>query len=70
MDTFPYESWDDAIADADGTTGYYTWAQSGIEVVLVIIAIALAVLWMLWLTRNEDGHLNDCASKLNDKWGI
>ncbi len=70
MDTFPYESWDEAIAAADGTTGYFTWANGPGSVVLAILGIALATLWMIWLTRNETQHLAHCSSKLDEKWGI
>ncbi len=70
MDTFPYESWEEAIADADGTTGYFTWAQSDMSVVLAILGIILAVLWMVWLTRNESQHLAHCSIELDEKWGI
>ncbi|MGI9608020.1 MAG: hypothetical protein ACR2P0_17960 [Acidimicrobiales bacterium] len=72
MDTFPYESWEEAIAAADGTTGYFTWGPGGntASVILAILGIALAVGWMLWLTKNEDDHLNHTAEGLNEKWGI
>jgi len=70
MDTFPYESWEEAIADADGTTGYFTWANGTGSVVLAILGIALAVVWMIWLTRNETTHLSHRAAELNEKWGI
>lgn len=73
MDTFPYESWEEAIADAvesGGANGYFTWAQSDMSVVLALLGIALAAVWMLWLTRNETNHLNECAGRLNEKWGI
>jgi len=70
VDTFPYETWEEALADADGTTGYFTWANGTGSVVLAILGIALAVAWMLWLTNNETRHLNDRANNLNEKWGL
>ncbi|MFT7476156.1 MAG: hypothetical protein ACI81L_003104 [Verrucomicrobiales bacterium] len=69
MDTFPYNSWEEALADADGTTGYFTWANGSGSVVLAILGITLALLFIVWLTKNEDDHLAHCSSNLNEKWG-
>lgn len=70
MDSFPYDSWEEALADADGTTGYFTWANGAGSVVLAILGIALTLAWMAWITSNEDHHLNKHAEELNKKWGI
>lgn len=69
MDSFPYDSWEEAIADADGTTGYYTWANGNGSLVLAILGIVLAITFLLWLTKDEADHLDDCASVLGEKWG-
>ncbi|MGI9622003.1 MAG: hypothetical protein ACR2PK_04130 [Acidimicrobiales bacterium] len=72
MNTFPYDSWEEALADADGTTGYFTWGTGGNTaiVIITILGIALALYWLIWLTVNEDRHLNDCADRVKDKWGL
>lgn len=69
MDSFPYDSWEEALADADGTTGYFTWANGAGSVVLAILGIILALAWMAWLTMNEDQHLNEIADDIEEKWG-
>ncbi len=72
MDTFPYEDWDDALANADGVQGYFTFGPGGNTalVILTILAILLAFWWLVNLTMSEDKHLNEAAAKLNEKWGI
>ena len=69
MDSFPYETWEEALADG-GENGYFTWANGSGSVVLTILGLALAIAWLVWITMNEDSHLKHCASNLNEKWGI
>jgi len=71
-DSFPYDSWAEAQAAADGTTGYFTWGPGSntMSYILAILGIALAVAWTLWIVRFEDKHLHEAASGLNEKWGI
>jgi len=72
MDTFPYDSWAEAIEAADGTTGYFTFGPGGNTaiVIITILGILLATAWMAWLTMDEESHLNEAAERLNEKWGI
>lgn len=75
MDTFPYESWEDAVnaaAASEGAEGYFTFGPGGntAMVVLTILGILLATAWMIHLTMNEARHMNDKAAQLNEKWGI
>ncbi len=72
MNTFPYDSWEEALEAADGASGYFTFGPGGnlAMVILTILAIALAVAWMGWLTMNETKHLNESADKVAQKWGL
>jgi hypothetical protein len=75
MDTFPYESWEEAVeaaAASGGAEGYFTFGPGGntAMIVLTILGIALATLWMLQLTMSEAKHLDAKAAQLNEKWGI
>ena len=72
MDTFPYDSWAEAIEAADGTTGYLTFGPGGNTAIVIIsiLGILLATAWMAWLTNDEESHLNEAAERLNGKWGI
>lgn len=70
MNTFPYDSWEQAIEMADGTTGYFTWGPGGNtgSVVLAILGIAVSVIAGLIITAREDKLLNHAADRLADKY--
>jgi len=70
MDTFPYESWEDAIAtaQADGSAPYFTFGTGAGLTILTIIAIALVVIGGFYLIANEARHLNAAADRLSDKY--
>ncbi len=72
MDTFPYDSWAQALEAADGTEGYFTWGPGGntMSVILVILGIALALAFMVWVTVDEEEHLNEVAEGAHEKWGL
>jgi len=75
MDTFPYESWEEAIAASaasEGAEGYFTFGPGGGTgiVILTILGIALALAWTIWVTVNENQHLAEVSERLNAKWGI
>ena len=73
MDTFPYDSWEEAIeAAAAGDVGYFTFGPGGNTAIIVItiLGIILATWWMIQLTMSEAKHLNAKAAELNEKWGI
>jgi len=68
--SFPYDSWDAAVAAADGTTGYYTWGPGDNlgSVGLSIFAIAMSVASALLVTTREDAKLNEAAERLSAKY--
>ena len=70
MDTFPYDSWAEAIEAADGTTGYFTFGPGGNTaiVIITIIGIAMSVFWLAEVTMNESKTLNAEADGLRSKW--
>ena len=72
MDSFPYESWEEAIAAADGSEGYYTFGPGGNAAIVIItlLAILLAVWWLVSITMREASHLDERARHLNEKWGL
>lgn len=72
MDTFPYESWDEALAAADGTQGYFTFGPGGntASIVITVLAILLSVAFLVMVTMRETKHLNESATALSEKWGV
>jgi len=68
MDTFPYESWEEAISAGD--TGYFTFGPGGNAaiVIITIIGIAMSVFWLAEVTMNESKTLNAEADGLRSKW--
>ena len=73
MNTFPYDSWEAALEAADGTTGYFTWAEganfgSTPSIVLAILGIAVSVIAAFLVTVREDKLLNHAADRLADKY--
>ena len=75
MDSFPYESWDEAVqaaADSGGAEGYFTFGPGGNTAIIIItvLGILLASWWMVQLTMSEAKHLGAKAAELNEKWGI
>ena len=72
MDSFPYESWEEALAAADGTEGYFTFGPGGnaAAVIITLLAILLAVWWLVQITMREARILDQKAQDLNGKWGV
>lgn len=75
MNTFPYDTWAEALeasAASGGADGYFTWGPGGntASFVLAFLGIALALLWSLWIIQYENKELSEAAHRLNDKWGI
>lgn len=73
MDSFPYESWAEALeAAATGDAGYFTFGPGGNTaiVILTILGIVLALWWTVQVTMAENKNLNEQAKRLNKKWGI
>ncbi len=70
MNTFPYDSWEAALADADGTTGYFTWGTGDnlASVILVILALLVSLIMMIQITRRENATLNEAAERLEEKY--
>ena len=69
MNTFPYDSLDAAVEAAGG---YAVWGEAAgtntISVVIALLGIAVSVIWMMWITANEDSKLNEAADRLSDKY--
>ena len=65
MDTFPYDSWEEALADAGP---YFTGGGGNSAIVLAVLGIILSVLCAAYYTQNEDKHLNEAASRLASKY--
>lgn len=72
MDSFPYDSWEEALAAADGAAGYFTFGPGGnaASVIITLLAIGLAAWWMVQITMREAKHLDERAQQLNEKWGM
>ena len=73
MDSFPYDSWDEALAAAaEGDGAYFTFGPGGSTeiIIITILGILLALWWTVQLTMTENKHLNERAARLNEKWGI
>lgn len=69
MNTFPYDTWEEAL-EAGG--GYFTWGPGSntASYVLAILGIVLTIAWTLWIVGFEKRTLDHAASELNEKWGI
>lgn len=66
MDTFPYESWEDALtAAAENGEGYFTFGpgSSAAMWVITIIGIALMAAFLAWLFAHENKELNAAAAR-------
>ena len=84
MDTFPYDSWAEALAAVenpdtgerlcqafyDACPGYFTFGPGGntASVVLAVLGIAVSVITALLVTVREDKLLNHAADRLADKY--
>ena len=66
MNSFPYESWEEALAELGP---YFTFADSaGIVKLITWIGIVLSLYWMYSFISVENRHLNDKASELAQKY--
>ena len=62
MDTFPFDSWEEALADGGA---FFTWAgNSGMINLLTFLGVATFVLGVVHIMRSEDRNLNHAASRL------
>ena len=62
MDSFPYADWADAL---EANSAIYTFADNeNIIFLLTGLGIALFLLSMVHLVRNEDKNLNHAAARL------
>ncbi len=84
MNTFPYDSWADALAAVENPEtgerlceafynacpGYFTWGPGGntASIVLAVLGIAVSVIAALLVTVREDKLLNHAADRLADKY--
>lgn len=69
MNTFPYDSLDEAVETAGG---YATWVEAAgtntASVILALLAIAVSVISAVMVTVREDKLLNHAADRLSDKY--
>lgn len=67
MDTFPFETWDEASDAAVETgVGYFTFGPGGNTGTYVLVTlgfVVMVVILIAWM-RFEDGRLNDHARRL------
>lgn len=70
MDSFPYDSWEEAQAAAEQSVGYFTFGPGGNTATYVIVALAilLSVGFLAYLTANEDRHMRGLAADLAKDW--
>lgn len=70
MDTFPYESWDEAVAAAaaDGSAPYFTFGVGTTLTILTILGILMSISIGIYLVTNEARHLNHAADRLAAKY--
>ena len=68
--SFPYDSWDAALAAADGVAGYFTFGpgDNSNTVIIAVLAIVLSVTAAVMVTKREDDLLNEAAERLADKY--
>lgn len=69
MNTFPYDSFNEAVEAAGG---YSTWGAptgtNGKMVFLALIGIAISVFSAVMVTLREDALLNHAADRLAEKY--
>jgi len=66
MNTFPYDSWDAALADLGA---YYTWADNDTAIkIITIIGIVMSLYWMYSFVTTETSKLDEKASELASKY--
>jgi len=66
MDTFPYESWDDALAAAaEAGEGYFTFGPGGSTGIWVITILGMVLMasFLAWLFAHENSELNAAAER-------
>lgn len=66
MNSFPYESWDEALAAAaEAGEGYFTFGpgSSAAMWVITIIGMALMAAFLAWLFVHENAELNAAAQR-------
>ena len=66
MDTFPYETWDEALANA-GAEGYFTFGPGGnfATIILTIIGFIVMIAVYVALVTSEDKRLTEQAESLS-----
>lgn len=71
MDTFPYDSWDEAIAAAQSDAAsapYFTFGVGTTLTIVTILGIAMSIAIGLYLVANEARHLDHAAERLATKY--
>ena len=62
MDTFPFDSWEEALADGGA---FFTWAGSqGMINLLTLLGVVAFLGGLIHMVRSEDSHLTSAARDL------
>jgi hypothetical protein len=70
MDTFPYESWDEAIAAAqEAGEGFFTWGPGGntATVILTILGAIVMVVTIFAGVYLENRNLEEHVQRIKDE---
>ena len=65
MNTFPFDSWEEALAEPGA---YFTGGTGNAAVILAILGILMALYWGFWFVTNENKHLTETAERLSSKY--
>ena len=70
MDTFPYESWEEALAAAqEAGEGFFTFGPGGntATVILTILGFAATVIALVMFVTTESRNLEESAQRIRDE---
>jgi hypothetical protein len=68
VDTFPFDSWEEAIAAAtESGAGYFTFGPGGntATYILTVVGLVVTVIVLVAFVRNEDRRLESHARRLS-----
>jgi hypothetical protein len=65
VDTFPFDSWEEALAEGGA---YFTGGTGDSAVVLAVLGIIMSLYWGYAFVTSEAKRLDEAAAKLSDKY--